>query len=421
MPQGLRCLYRCENMMREKNVMIGGMQAIKIDSASSKNMQKAPAYAFAILILSILIAPNLFSADDSYSWHDGAGDPGEEQVTHSALNRFSAPTSPADPGGMWYQLTLYALLICLSANTLIYVVGKVLNSQSIIRFAVSEFYQVSASAFLVFGAIILTTGAFSFIAESGIMPIGTVTECYGHEWDVWEDGPSAVLQCKIQEKIEYTEGLYVQAEQVNADLEPLSTLCLYLLGVQIYCWDWNMGLHSTVEKAHLAANKVVPIAINLHAQFMFVDYIANNMLSLFLPLGIILRIFPFLRGLGALLISIAIGFFFVFPITAIILDPDTTRPDPKDLIPDTGVVPVSPCYSSFSGLVDTITQQNPSATTTSQGPDMSQVGKELAKLQTESFVIPLAALAATVLFILTATPILGGDSGEIMHFLAKVI
>jgi hypothetical protein len=146
------------------------------------------------------------------------------------------------------------------------------------------------------------------------------------------------------------------------------------------------------------------------------------MLTVILPVGILLRIFPVFRGIGALFISIAIGFYFIFPIAYILLDPTTVRPDASSIVDAPSVELPDACFSSFSGYVSMITQtqvNQPSAY--QQAGDPTAVGTELAKMQMETFFYPLTALASALLFIASATPLLGGDSGQILHFLSKVI
>ncbi len=327
------------------------------------------------------------------------------------------PTSP----NSWYRMVIPALAICIFANTLVYVFGRVANAPHVVQFAKSEFYQVTASAVMIFILVAAGAESFRYIQDSGLLPAGTTTLCYGQAMSVWDVGPFGIIRCKLQEKIDYVEDLYNQAWTLNANVEPLTTYSLYLFNIPVYVWDWNTALHSQMEQAHFIANKLTPIGISLHAQFMFAEYLAQNMLNVFLPVGLLLRIFPILRGIGSLMVAISIGFFFVFPIAYILMDPTTVRPDPATLIPAVNDNKANVCYTSFSGMVTTYTQIAPKVAQKAETADITQIGSELAKLQIEAFFYPLAALATALVFISIATPILGGDSGEIMHFLTKVI
>jgi hypothetical protein len=367
---------------------------------------------FAQIAFLMLLSSSIFAAPSEFSWSD------TDQLAQLRIH-FQAPTK-STPAGDWFRITFLAILICLFANAAIFMFAKAMHSTSAERFAVSEFYQVSASAIIVFIIVAAMSQAFELLNAFPILPYGTTSLCMGNEVDVWKLGPPAVIQCHLQEKITYVEGLFAQAVDINKKVEPLTSLCIFVWGVQAYCGDWDNALHAEMESAHLLANKVVPIAIGLHAQYSFITYIARNMLSVFLPLGILLRIFPGIRGIGALLIAISIGFFFVFPISYLLLDPATSRPNPQELLPSFSDQ-FPRCFNTFSGSVSMITQLHSVAQKFSAAPDASELGQEIAKLYIEAFLIPLVSLAITLLFIHNAAILLGGDSGEIMHFVAKVM
>ncbi|MCL6089097.1 MAG: hypothetical protein M1530_02945 [Candidatus Marsarchaeota archaeon] len=388
-----------------------------ITSAGFSPVSRAGFFLSALLILALFPPFVSAQAPSDFTWANY----GEQQVA-IAQAHFQAPTAAnSNVAGDWFRLAMLAILICLFANAIVFVFAKAMHSTTAERFAVSEFYQVSASAIMILVVVTMLTQAFAFLQYSGIMPLGTTTTCLGRSGlDVWQLGPPAVIQCHLQEKITYTEGLMYQAKELNKNVESLTTLCLYVMSVQAYCGDWDSALHKQMESAHLLANKIVLIGVGLHAQYSFIAYLARNMLSVFLPLGLLLRIFPGIRGIGGLLIAMSIGFFFVFPIAYMLLDPATSRPNPSDLLPSATLAPAQ-CFSTFSGAVSMITQLASTKQQTVATPDASELGQELAKLQTEAFIIPLAALAITLLFIQTAATILGGDAGEIMHFIARVI
>ncbi|MFH1306238.1 MAG: hypothetical protein ABIH83_01095 [Candidatus Micrarchaeota archaeon] len=377
--------------------------------------------ALAFLIAINAIMPALNAADES-TW-------GSEEDAARVKYFFLQPGEEGaaqDTRHQWRGIAMLAIAVCIFANILVYMTGRALGMQKVERFAISEFYQVSASAIMIFLLILVAEEGFNFLAHEsvGILPEGTTTKCAGEEKNVWEEGPFGIMRCKIQEKIIYLEKLYDQAYENNKRVEWKTATCIYFMSLPVYCGDWNIGWHATVEKSHYIAHKIAPIAINLHGQYIFATYLEQNMLAVFLPLGLILRIFPPFRGIGAMLIATSIGFYIVFPVSYILLDPSTIRPDPSQVVPYVDDANVGQCYRSFSGMITLLTKppaQEQGAGGVQQLPDPDRIGKEIANLQVEAFFYPLAALAATMFFITTAAPILGGDSGMIMHFLAKVI
>lgn len=328
----------------------------------------------------------------------------------------------AQNNASWVGMAMLAIAACIAANALLLIIAKALNLPDIERFAYSEFYHTTASAMMIVFLALAISFVFSFLATTNILPSGSTTECAGVSLDVWGEGPFSIIQCKLQDKIIYSEELFNRAYESNIGPEIMASACTYAYGMPIWCGDWDEAVHTQMEKAHYIANRVVPIAISLHAQYMFVDYLANNMMAIFLPLGILLRIFPPLRGIGGLFIGIAIGFYLVLPVTYILLDPTTSKPDPSGLIP-VEKTNTDACYQSFSGFVTLNTQSNLLGANSATTPqvDINQVGAELTSLQIESFFNPLAALAATILFINAIVPALGGDTGNMLHFISKTV
>ncbi|MFA5108074.1 MAG: hypothetical protein WC492_00905 [Candidatus Micrarchaeia archaeon] len=379
--------------------------------------QKNNAKIFALFAIVLFALPMIVHAQEDETGKWGTPLPAEnEKFQFFFLNWAGAGKTN------WTGMAMIAIAICLFANALLLVAGKVLNMPRLEKMAESEFFQSSASAMMIVGLCTMVAFAFTLLAEGQILPKGTTTQCMGTPVDVWEESPFAIIQCKLQDKITYTEDLFNRAIEADKVPEVLSSSCIFVFGVPVYCGDWDVATHAKMEKCHYIANRMVPLGISLHAQYMFVDYLANNMMSIFLPLGILLRIFPPLRGIGGLFIGIAIGFYIVFPVTYILLDPTTVKPDPAALIP-VDDAQLNQCYTSFSGMVSLNTVSNlKSATTGSKSsPDIDEVGLEIASLQVETFFNPLAALAATMLFINALAPVLGGDTGNMLHFLAKTV
>ncbi|MFH0927657.1 MAG: hypothetical protein V1822_03695 [Candidatus Micrarchaeota archaeon] len=377
---------------------------------------------WAVLVLAGLVLfsmlPQLLHAQEQ-QWNDAS----------PLMDYFNGnPQSPNyDARHDWRPWALAAIAICILANTLVYVLARAFSMPSVERFAVSEFYQVTASAIMIFVLVMVADSAFGVVEL--VLPQGTATVCAGAAQDVWAYqrsgwvmGPLGIVQCKLEEKIAYLEDLYNRAYENNRKVEWLTTSCVYFMSFPVYCFDWDTSLHAEMERSHYIANRIAPIAINLHGQYMFADYIAKNMLAVFLPLGILLRIFPVFRGIGGLFIAIAIAFYFVFPIAYIMLDPTTVRPPPSSVLPSNNMAEPNACFDSFSGFVDMITAppQAISNAAAASG-DPNQVGTELAKMQIEAFFYPLVSLGAAILFIVAIAPVLGGDSGNIMRFLSKVI
>jgi hypothetical protein len=379
-------------------------------------------FAFSLLLVTPIYAQD--DEDPLPKWNATIEDQNNPDSDAANLFYFQKNPPPGWNSNLnWYSICAMAIMVCLSVNMLVMMAAKAFSLPELERWAKKEFFQVTASALIIVGFIAMINTGFNVISQT-LLPSGTTTTCEGIKMDVWQDsGPMGIMQCKLQEKITYIEDMVQQLWYRNAENEPLAATCI-IVGIQVYCWDWDPSLHSEVEQAHYLSNAFVSLGINLHAQFMFVTYIASNMLTVFLPLGIILRIIPITRGIGGILIAIAIGFYFVFPVAYIILDPTTSRPSPGEVIQaDKQVLEKNKCFSSFSGLVNVLTAPDMNFGSVQQRPAMTlqQASDEMAKMRAEVFFNPLAALGAAIIFIVSVAPLLGGEAGELTRFVTKVI
>ncbi len=363
--------------------------------------------AFAVLLL-LSLTPSLFA-----QWNDTA-----------PLEPFFDKGAPQNSPHRWYGIAMAAVGVCLFANILVYVLARVAHLQKWEKFAQAEFFQVTVSALLITNLIYLADSSFDYIQNS-VLGQGSTSLCNGKQEEIYKygsHGPLSVVQCKLNDKIQYGYKLYNQIYLTNKAVEAKASACFSILNVQAFCFDWIPYYHDTMEKAHTLAHQVVPMIIALVGQFLFLDYVAKNMFAVVLPLGIILRIFPPLRGIGGFLMALAIGFYVVFPLAYLMLDPTTVKADPRALF---GVqMAAKVCFNSFAGFVSAMSDASVlPGTPTVNGPvpDMDSLGREMARLRVEVVFYPLAALGATVMFIQAAAPFFGGDSGEIVHFIAKVI
>lgn len=330
----------------------------------------------------------------------------------------------------WKVYALAAVLICIGFNGLVYMLGEAFSLDNMKRWAKAEFLQVSASSLMIlFVSLMLFEGGttvFNYI-EDELVPAGSTITCQGKNFGIFAPGgtfasatagggPIEAFKCKLQENIYVLDGMYTSIYNNNLGVERSASTCWLLFGMNVYCGSWNLGVHQQVEQAHLLGEKIVPLQVALHGQFALAEYISKNMLSVFLPLGIVLRVFPITRGAGGLLIAIAIGFYFVFPLAFVMLDPSFVKIEgaPSAIVQDANM-----CYPGFKGstvLINSVL-----------GGQLQQIfqsyaayADQLARLTVHIMFYPFVALALALIFVRAAAPILGGDTGEIMRMVAKL-
>jgi len=323
------------------------------------------------------------------------------------------------PGRNWQYFALVAVLVCIGFNTLVYMFGEAFHLENMKRWAKAEFLQVSASSLMILFVVELlfgATGAFEFVSTQ-VIGEGSTFNCGGQEKTVAElGGPIEAVKCRIQENIYEIDTAYNDIYQKNFKMEARTAACYVLFGTPVFCGSWNLDWWKRVEQAHLLGDKIVPLQVALHGQYALATYIANNMLGVFLPLGIIFRIFPLTRGVGGLFIAIAIGFYFVFPIMSVILDPTFVKAQGR---PSAVMQDPDACYVGFRGvsvLINSIPQNEEDSIVV----DYNNYSQALARLTVKIMFYPFVALALALIFVRAAAPLLGGDTGEIMRMVAKL-
>jgi hypothetical protein len=330
----------------------------------------------------------------------------------------------------WQALALLALATVFGFATLVYMFGRAFGSEPLKRWAKAEFMQAFASFFIVIFLIVLlggdaaTFGAFQFINENVIGGNSRVM-CGTSAMIVNEGGPFEVMRCKLKDKIGALDSLYDGIYRANRIKERLASACFMLFGMQVFCGDWNSDIHNAVEQNHMLGEKIIPLQIALQGQFAFTTYLERNLLNIFLPLGILMRIFPLTRGTGGLFIALAIGFYVVFPTAFILTDPSYVRIESEDKPPlaSEGNFGISACYPGFRGsaiIINSFFGSGPGGT----GEDTRFSRRAidvLPQLTIEIMFYPFIAFVITLMFVRAATPVLGGDTGELMRMVSKLV
>ena len=333
----------------------------------------------------------------------------------------------------WQQMAMAAILIGVFFNALIYMFGRLIDSESMKRYAKVELLQVTASALMIFFAVellfTLSTGSGITFITDNVIGSESYVSCGAEnsgKFYIWHPGsrfgvgPIGAFKCKLQEKITALDKIYGDIVKKNKDKEIYTSTCFSLFSVPVYCGDWDIAVHQKVEQAHLLAAKIVGLLIPLHAQYALAGYIENNMLSVFLPLGLILRILPITRGVGALFISVAVGFFFIWPTFFILTDPtfvhvgETESPSQERQ--------EGACFTGFKGtsiLLSSVIGENSEAGA-GESFGLSDPGQLVFQLGVTAQFYPFVSLVITLVFIRVLTPLLGGEMGDLTRMISRL-
>ena len=332
----------------------------------------------------------------------------------------------------WMPIAIAAVMICILFNGLIYMAGSVFQSEHLKKYAESEFLQVTASTLLIFfgvALIFMAMGPAPAFLGSGtpfwqsMLGQGSTVACAASAsgaYSVFDQtefggGPLGAYKCKLQEKITALESSYSNIVSKNMGVERLTSMCISLFGVPVYCGDWTQSLHNRMEIAHFTATKIVGLLMPLHAQYALAQYLQNNMLSVFLPLGLLLRIFPITRGIGGLFIALAIAFFFVWPTFFILTDSTYVKADARVDDQQAGV-----CFTGFKGASAVLSSSL--LNNGGQDTDIAVLNGNalIYELTIATLFYPFVALIIALAFVRAVTPLLGGDTGELMRMAMRL-
>jgi hypothetical protein len=225
-------------------------------------------------------------------------------------------------------------------------------------------------------------------------------------------GPLGAFKCKVQEKITALDSAYRNIAQENKPTELWTSVCFSLFGAPVWCGDWDEERHMEVEIAHYTATRIVSLLMPLHAQYVLAEYLQKNMLSVFLPIGLLLRILPFTRGIGGLFIALSVGFFFIFPTFFILTDPTYVRADERLQDRIGGI-----CYSGFKGATVLVYNIFNLQGSSGAGSLASARGADLVyQVSIATVFYPFIALVLTLAFVRALTPTKTNES-----YLQKIV
>ncbi|MFH1221828.1 MAG: hypothetical protein V1492_01950 [Candidatus Micrarchaeota archaeon] len=316
----------------------------------------------------------------------------------------------------WLPFVALALFVALIFNGTLYSIGKAFNLRELETSAKTEMYQSMATVVFIVFFVIIVGGATVMMNQ---MISGTVS-C-GKIVIPTSDFHSAisVAKCKLMDKANSIAEL--QADMVNNAnwYFNLLNLNFNLLGFPVFSGSYVSDLYKAMESARFINTFATNALIALNAQIFFLSYIDANMLSLFLPVGIVLRAIQPTRAIGSLFISIAIGFYLVFPYVFIVTDPGFVKLPPAQPRPAiTGGNFCYPTYSSAVAYVNYVVEEEGGAPgSTSSGG----LGQQLGRTYTSLLIHPLVALFVTIVSIRYFMYLFGEEAYDILRMVSKVV
>jgi hypothetical protein len=182
--------------------------------------------------------------------------------------------------------------------------------------------------------------------------------------------------------------------------------------------DFQIIMYSLYQQmilSHYIANNYTWLALAIYFQINFLKWVETSMFTVYLPIGIILRIFPWTRGAGAVLIALAIGLYIVYPLLFVIIIANSgSAPAGCQPVPIT--VEKNLCTTDPASFVDLIEAAKAEASLRS-----GTLGGPASSMIVFGYFYPMTLMVIVFAFVRSLAPFLGADIAEMGRGLFKMI
>ena len=324
---------------------------------------------------------------------------------------FSAtPVAIEGVWNVWQPVALTAVITAFLVVALGYMIGVSFNLADLRKWAKNEFYQALASALIVGGLILMMDLMLNQGFQTMIGGMNPYRKAYAYL-----DGVMDSL---------YT--IYTNIYRTNFVIEFLTTFTFYYNAAGLDFSPFELILSPISENLHFQAHIVAVAAVLTASQRALIHFFYNTGFSVFIPAGVLLRIFPWTRGAGGLLIAIGIGLSIVYPVMFTFVammseNPSEVKNQANTLgnsLAGFDMDQFGACASDFQSASDVATEKvlSPEIRAAS-----AWILGWLSSIWLKIFYYPMLVLIVTFTFIRTIAPFLGADITEIGQGLMRII
>lgn len=301
------------------------------------------------------------------------------------------------------MIALLSTIIFFFINIIKYMFARLFLDQRMMSVSVAEIIDNIAIAFVVVFLVLIINGIDSYFSYSG-QPIHII----------------ALDEARLHTKrlLNVLDSIYDYAVDDAAGTYRLFSFTWGFAGIPVYMGGWVESIAKQLSIDMFLTQKTVELGIFLSAQYHVLEYIQRNMLSVFLPLGIILRSMKLTRGLGALFISIAIALYYIYPALLYFLGGGMMVPPKTPVVKET--VCNYPTYLAFSRgfTIDFSQYAYKSMQATSE---MYSMQGFISAVFYTILLSNLVALSIAFIFIRFASVVLGGMPTAFVGMVSKLL
>ncbi|MFH1448004.1 MAG: hypothetical protein ABIG39_04015 [Candidatus Micrarchaeota archaeon] len=332
--------------------------------------------------------------------------------------------SLGNPSFSWAAFALMAVLMHFLILSILYMISKAFSIHDLYKWTRSELAQAVASAVLIgllFSVVAGESFGIAFLQNQTELMAGSILmpgAAGATSIEVRAD-PFIASYAFLRNMLECVKTKYMDEFRHNRlremALSIIITIQIFGIKIPIELSMILIPIYQKMVLSHYMANNYTWLAIALYFQIHFLKWVETAMFTVYLPLGIILRIFPWTRGAGGLLIALAIGLYLVYPLMFIIIIASSgSAPEGCQAVPITvqrNLCTTDP--SSFVDLIEAAKAESSLRTGSLGGPASSMI--------IFGFFYPFTILVVVFAFVRSLAPFLGADIAEMGRGLFRMI
>ncbi len=327
-------------------------------------------------------------------------------------------------GGAWVAFALTAVLLHFMLLAILFMIAKAFSIQDLYRWAKSELAQAIASAVLIgllFGVVAGESYGVHFMQDQLELVAGNILlpGAAGAQNIEVRANPFVASYAFLRNMAECAKNKYMAEFTGNRNVEKsLSTvITIQVLGLVIP-FELKNSLYVLYQKmvlSHYLANNHTWLALAVYFQIHLLKWIETSMFTVYLPIGLVLRIFPWTRGAGALMIALAMGLYLVYPMMFIILIANSGSA-PEGCQPVPVAIQKNLCTADPASFVDLIEAGKAEASFGS-----GALGGSTSSMIVFGYFYPMTVLIIVFAFVRSISPFLGADISEMGRGLFRMI
>lgn len=206
----------------------------------------------------------------------------------------------------WAPLAMIVATLAFMLAVLIFMAGIATKNQRIRNFGVGEMYEAIASMLIAAGFLFITAVLFGLIPSIVTGPINPYNTSLSYISTTINTTSSLASRLFIISALDrYYASITPQVCFLNSLIKVCSPTAFRPFGVTILLFYWP---------AWALTQFLLDALISLYTQYYFILFFLYAGIPVFLIPGIILRAFLPTRGVGGMMIAIAIGFFLAMPV-----------------------------------------------------------------------------------------------------------